>query len=203
MALFSDNLNNASQLYLAERLTRHGGRPSIVSELCGINIRKARGIYGDVFGRQSPSGLLPSDKHWMLRGSINCIHASMFFSSYRKILSEIGVSDKLNYAHAFVTAFDIYHSHCLVNGDAVKLDINRAYDIFRQEKNGDLSMVLCGTCRSNHIVISGYPDQLKGCPICHAWTNMDGRVSWMNTNAMFYQKNGQHRPGKTKKKIKG
>jgi len=34
-------------------------------------------------------------------------------------------------------------------------------------------------------------------------SDMDGRVSWMNTNAMFYQKNGQHRPGKTKKKLKG
>ena len=110
MAIFSDNIHNASQLYLAERLIRLGGRPSIVSGLCGIKIRKARVIYGDVLGHQPPSGMLPSDRHWILRGSINCIHASMFFSSYRRILSEIGVADKLNYAHAFVTAYDIYLS---------------------------------------------------------------------------------------------
>ena len=201
MALFSENLNNASQLYLAERLTKHGGRPSIVADLCGIKIRRARDIYGDVFGHQAPSGKLPSDKHWILRGSINCIHASIFFSSYRIILSEIGDFDALNYAHALVTAFDIYHSHCLVNEDAFKLDINRAYDIVRQERNGDLSMALCGTCRSNHIVLGFYPDQLKGCPICHAWTNADGRVSWMNTNAMSYQKSGRQRPGKAKKRL--
>jgi hypothetical protein len=176
-----------------------GARPSIVSQLCGVNIRKARRIYGDVLGRKPPSGLLPFDKQWILRGSINCIHASMFFNSYRAILAKIGASEKLRCAHAFETAYGIYHGDCVAAGDAVKLEINRAYDIVRQETNGDLSMKSCATCQSNHLVLSEWPDQLKGCPLCHACTNVDGRVSWMNTNAMFYQKNGQPRSARPKK----
>ncbi|MFZ4701764.1 MAG: FlhC family transcriptional regulator [Candidatus Methylumidiphilus sp.] len=201
MAIISDNLNNAAQLYVAECLIKLGARPSIVSTLCGIRIRKVREIYSDVRGRQSPSGALPSDTHWILRCSTNCIHASIFFGIYRRILLEIGVSDKLNYAHAFVTAYSIYNMDCAANDEASKLDINRAYDIVRQDANGDIAMRLCATCGSNHLALSFYPDQLNGCPVCHVWTNADGRFSWMSTRAMNHRKNGRQRFGTAKNRV--
>ena len=206
MKSFSDSLECATQLYVAERLAGYGTRPPIIANLCGIQIKKAKLMYGDILGRSPPSGMLPSDTYWILRSSVNCVHASIFYQIYTHILAEVENSKKLNYALAFVSAYSLYLK-CINNnpapckleqhdGDQNRLDINRAFDIIRQAKNGDVALRLCKKCNSEHLVLSFYPEQLKGCPICDVWADKSGRRRWMNSKAMQYS-NQDKRKDKT------
>ena len=153
-------------------------------------------MYSDILGRNPPSGMLPSDTYWILRSSVNCVHASIFYHIYNGILSEVQNFKKLNYALVFISAYSVYlkcikhnPTPCKLeqnDGDQPRLDINRAYDIIRQAKNGDVSLRICKKCNSEHLVLSFYPEQLKGCPICDVWADKSGRRRWMNSKAMQY-----------------
>ena len=57
MKSFSDSLECATQLYVAERLAGYGTRPPIIANLCGIQLKKAKLMYGDILGRSPPSGM--------------------------------------------------------------------------------------------------------------------------------------------------
>ena len=73
------------QLVLAERLFRSGARPPVVSALCGLGKKTAIRIYREIHNASPKQGMLPYDPYWILRSSVNAVHASIFLGAFSDV----------------------------------------------------------------------------------------------------------------------
>ena len=179
---------HADQLISAERLFRSGARPPVVSALCGLGKKTAIRIYREIHNASPKQVMLPYDPYWILRSSVNAVHASIFLGAYSDV-SRAHRPDRSD-AQVFLTAYELYRSVVARNPrpslaetgveQQILLDINRAWHLTRQLALGDMALVVCARCRSRHLVIQEMPKPFRQCPVCDVWADKSGRRRWVS-----------------------
>jgi flagellar transcriptional activator FlhC len=170
-------------LSMANELTRLGARPPVVQYLCGIGRKVAIRLYKAAHHGPSKSGMLPYDSYWIVRSSLNALHASIFLG----IFTDLSQLHSQNPVHArrFLTAYALYREVFGRVNNLNSLDvscdhgtllvINRAWHLIQQLNSRESRLVLCETCQSRHIVLNTVPKFYHRCPICEVWAEKNIR----------------------------
>jgi flagellar transcriptional activator FlhC len=103
-------LNNTSslgyELTLAETLFSLGARPPVVCAVCPIGKKTAIRLYKTIHQRLPKQGMLPYDPYWIIRSSVNDIHASIFLGLIHDLSQQ--QSPVTFNAALFITAYELY-----------------------------------------------------------------------------------------------
>jgi len=186
---FVDLSKFGAELMLAEKLFALGARTHMVCHLCAISRKTAIRIY-KIANQESPKkGLLPWDDHWIIRSSVNNLHASIFLGIIHGHLN--CATSNVEYGKQFVNAYGLY---CRVVANNSKpsrreqnfenfrvLDINRAWQIIQQFKTLELGFAVCPKCKARHLIVNKKDELFDKCPICETWTDSTGRRRWISS----------------------
>jgi hypothetical protein len=179
-----------AELMLARKLFASGARTHVVCNLCAIGRKTATRIYKIAYQQSPKRGMLPWDDHWIIRSSVNNLHASIFFSIIQESLN--AKSSSVEYGSQFVNAYELY---CRVVANNPKpsrrelnfenfrvMDINRAWQIILQFKAHHLAFSVCKTCKAQHLIVIKKDEPFNKCPICETWTDRVGRRRWSSSS---------------------
>lgn len=177
-----------AELILAEKLFALGARTHIVCNLCAIGRKTATRLY-KLSHQQSPKkGMLPWDDHWIIRSSVNNLHASIFLSMIQDHMNS--EYSNIEYGKQFVNAYGLYCQVVANNSKPSKreqnfenfrvLDINRAWQIIQQFRTQRLGFVICQKCKARHLIVNKNDELFDKCPICEIWTDRSGRRRWIS-----------------------
>ncbi len=179
------------EMNCANKLIKLGARPPVVRSLCKIGRKISIRIYREVYHCASKQGMLPYDPYWIVRSSVNDIHASIFMGIFHD-LSQLN-NQQTTHAQAFITAYELY---CEVVGNnpgpgrleacvnkSRLLEINRAWQLIQQFNNSETSLMVCEKCRSRYLALNTVPKPFQQCPICDVWAHKDGRRRWASVKS--------------------
>jgi flagellar transcriptional activator FlhC len=174
------------ELALAEALFKLGARPPVVRSVCHIGKKTAIRVYKTIHRRSPKQGMLPYDSFWIVRSSVNSIHASIFLGLIHD-LSQQQLPAVFN-AELFITAYELYCRVVAQNPQPSKLeagvaqfillDINRAWQLVGQWKANEMGLTSCEKCHARHVVLNKMPKPYQQCPICDVWADKTGRRRW-------------------------
>jgi len=173
-------------LIAAEKLFKLGARPPIVSHLCNLGRKLTIRLYKDIHHRAPKQGMLPYDAFWIVRSSVNGIHASIFMG----LIDDLSLLQKqpgLN-AQTFITAYELYQQIVVKNVHPSKreagnnqftlLDINRAWQLIQQFNTGNICFESCKQCCARYLAVNNLPKAFHQCPLCDVWADQIGRRRW-------------------------
>lgn len=178
-----------AEIQLAEQLFALGARTPIVCSLCAIRRKTATLIYRIAHQKSPKKGMLPWDQQWIIRSSVNNLHASIFLGLVQDYLPS--EASGIVFAQQFVTAYELY---CRIVANNLKpskreasfdsfrvLDINRAWQITQQYKTHELRFSMCPHCQSRYLKFIQKEEYFEMCPICEVWTDSTGRRRWISS----------------------
>ncbi len=173
-------------LTLVEALFRLGARPPVVCAVCQVGKKTAIRIYKTLHQRSPKQGMLPYDPYWIVRSSVNNIHAAIFLGLVHD-LSQPHSQPAFNAEH-FITAYELYcrvvssnpHPSKLEAGvaESILLDINRAWQLAGQLNSSEMGLAICEKCHARYVVLNKMPQPFHQCPICDVWADRTGRRRW-------------------------
>jgi len=174
------------ELIIAETLFRLGARPPVVHSVCQIGKKTAIRIYKTIHQRSPRQGLLPYDPFWIVRSSVNNIHASIFLGLIHDLSKQH--SQSVFNAEMFITAYELYCRVVSSNPQPSKLeagvtqsillDINRAWQLAGQLNSSEMGLEICEKCHARYVVLNKMPKPFHQCPICDVWADKTGRRRW-------------------------
>jgi hypothetical protein len=180
-------------LVIAEKLIHFGARPPVVHAVCSIGKKTAIRLYKTIHLKSPKQGMLPYDQYWVVRSSVNTIHASIFLGLVRDFLQHQQSSTIT--AEILITAYELYCRVVASNPSPSKLEasapqslllnINRAWQLTRQLASDGCGLVVCNTCLARHVVIKQMPKPFQQCPICDVWADKTGRRRWMTAKPKY------------------
>lgn len=187
MRLLLDSTSSLGyELTIAEALFRLGARPPVVRSVCSIGKKTAIRLYKTIHQRSPKQGMLPYDPYWIIRSSVNDIHASIFLGLIHDLSEQ--QSQAVFNAELFITAYELYCRVVANNPQpskleasvpqAILLDINRAWQLVGQYKSSEMDLVICEKCQARYVVLSKMPKPFQQCPICDVWADRSGRRRW-------------------------
>ncbi len=184
--MIRSSLNSISSLgydlTLVETLFRLGARPPVVCAVCHVGKKTAIRIYKTIHQRSPKQGMLPYDPYWIVRSSVNNIHAAVFLGLVHDLPQPH--SQSVINAEKFITAYELYcrvvssnpHPSRLEAGvaESILLDINRA----GQLNSSEMGLAICEKCHARYVVLNKMPQPFHQCPICDVWADRTGRRRW-------------------------
>ncbi len=179
------------ELVLAEKLFSLGARTPLVVSLCHLSKKTAIRLYKATQQRSPKQGMLPYDQTWIIRSSVNNLHASIFLGIFQD-LTNLQTDDDHD-ARLFITAYELYCQVVANNPRPSKLeksvtqfillDINRAWELNHQFNSNLLNLVICKKCQARFLRLNTLKDPFEQCPICEVWADRIGRRRWSSAKA--------------------
>lgn len=168
-----DILGLKRKVELATGIIEKGGRPSIVRAVCQISKTSALQLHKEIFGRGPTAGLLPYDPDWITKSPENCLHASIYFNIYQKLLQS---SSNYCKGRIYLSAYILYEQ-TLIDCEQI-LNINRAWHIGQQIIMNYICGITCNRCNASYVAIKELPAPYQFCPICDSTTDDNNRKRW-------------------------
>jgi hypothetical protein len=175
----TDFLGMARKMNLATGIIIEGGRPTIVQAVCRLPKPTTLQLYKEIHGKGPSSGLLPYDPDWVMKSPENCLHASVYCNIHETL---VRADTDAWRGEIFLEAYKRYKETFAFKGQAVLLNINRAWCIERQISVEHVSRMTCGRCHYTYAALTEYPEGYKFCPVCDASIDSMGRQKWRKVN---------------------
>lgn len=187
--LFKRQSGFSFELTLAERLFVLGARTPLVISLCQMSKKTAIRLYKAMFHQSPKKGLLPYDPNWIIRSSVNNLHASIFIGIFKDLTQLQTQAD--DPVQLFISTYELYCEVVANNPKPSKLeksfsrfillDINRAWHLIQQFNTGDLRLVICKQCQARFSELHTPKDPFQQCPICEVEADRIGRRRWSSS----------------------
>ncbi|AQH05371.1 transcriptional regulator FlhC (plasmid) [Burkholderia sp. KK1] len=153
----------AAQVMRAIALIKLGARMQVLeSEIPTLSRERLIRLYREVKGASPPKGMLPFSEDWYLTWGPN-IHVSMFANVYAFLEAN---STDLDRVDLLSRAYSLYAEHFALNGEALQMDLTRAWTFIRFREAGILRLAGCTRCRGKFVAHAHEPAHGMVCGIC-------------------------------------
>ncbi|MDR5856060.1 flagellar transcriptional regulator FlhC [Caballeronia sp. LZ062] len=155
--------DEAAQVLRAITLIKLGARMQVLeSEFPKLSRDRLIRLYREVKGASPPKGMLPFSEDWYLTWGPN-IHASMFANVYAFLEQN---SKDLDRVDLLSRAYALYAEHFTMNGEALQMDLTRAWTFVRFKDAGILRLAGCTRCRGKFVAHAHEPAHGMVCGLC-------------------------------------
>lgn len=166
MSIKKSLIDEMTQVQLAIDLMEMGARLQVVESETEISRPKLIKLYKEVVGSSPPKGLLPFSTDWFMTWMPN-IHASLFYSIYRRVAQQAGSDSKIT---QFIRAFRLYQEQAGLQAGLQSTDfalsLTRGWTLVRFIEGKMLDMVTCTQCACDFVAHAYTPRAEYVCGIC-------------------------------------
>jgi flagellar transcriptional activator FlhC len=166
MSIKKSLIDEMTQVQLAIDLMEMGARLQVVESETEISRPKLIKLYKEVVGSSPPKGLLPFSTDWFMTWMPN-IHASLFYSIYRRVAQQAGSDSKIT---QFIRAFRLYQEQAGLQAGLQSTDfalsLTRGWTLVRFVEGKMLDMITCTQCACDFVAHAYTPRAEYVCGIC-------------------------------------
>jgi flagellar transcriptional activator FlhC len=162
MSIKKSLIDEMTQVQLAIDLMEMGARLQVVESETDISRPRLIKLYKEVVGSSPPKGLLPFSTDWFMTWMPN-IHASLFYSIYRRVAKQAGTETKIT---QFIRAFRLYQEQASLQTSDFELSLTRGWTLVRFFEGKMLDMITCTQCSCDFVAHAHTPRADYICGIC-------------------------------------
>jgi flagellar transcriptional activator FlhC len=139
--------DEAEAVLKAAELIRLGVRMHVLEAEFAFSRDRMIRLYREIHGVAPQKGMIPSSAEWFTPRMAN-LHASLFTN----IFLSLERNNALSRVELLARAYSLYREHFELTGQAVLMDVTRAWTLLRFLDEAVLSLLPCGHCAGHYIV---------------------------------------------------